>query len=321
MSMRNNSFWSSLLDPPLSFGVAIWHYFQSSEGIVILATVILASTFNITFIVVTLRSQKLNNIRSCLTVALSCCNIATAMGYCTIGILSSYQGVNFSFARGIFFFISADVWQTLVMLAVAVERFIAVVYPFRYPIWITKNRLISVILASFVVSVLCGSTVFMIPSVTILDAAMNAMAQNRTITYNDLQTKEGNICSQLWSVSHIALGFLIMGLYIPILVSIEQQQSKIQASDQTSIKKNHKGTVVLCVVILYYFTCYTPQLVANTLPQVLDQPMESSANGSLGDFINFLGILVCTPTFVNPFLYGMLNQSFRKELFGYCTCL
>ena len=111
-----------------------------------------------------------------------------------------------------------------------------------------------------------------------------------------------------------------MSLYIPILISIRRQQKQIHASEETSKGKSHKGTVVLCAVIVYYFISYTPILIANTIPETFDRPVAPSTNDTLSQFVNSLGVFAWAPSFVNPFLYGMLNKSFRTELFGYCTC-
>ena len=311
----------STLEEETSFWTEFCRNLKSTAGVSMLVTLIIAPVLNIFYIAVTLKSPKLNNLRSYLPVGLSISNIAAVISLFLNIVVQSYYRESYHMSETLFGVIFAEMWQSLMMVCIAVERYIAVLHPFLYPIWINKRLLILAIVITGIISLCIASLVFIIPSPSLLESAIAVFSQKRKISLGDLYGYGTTIFLQAWLTIHIVLGIGMIGLYIPVLVSIRAQRKKIQAQSiqgptgQNDTFQNQKGTIILCIVMLYHFVVWMPSLLLNTVPQLLYAPLEGEElkNYSIG-----VGILVYTPPMIYPLLYGMANTSFRRELFKCC---
>ena len=174
----------------------------------------------------------------------------------------------------------------------AIERFIAVFYPFQYRIWVTRSVVMISSLVIWLVS--CG----------------------------------GVIC---WTLSRSAIAFnIFIGTIILIVSSIDifcyykvytktkkiekqiANQAKLSSGNQESRSKlESKVARVTAMAMINVFVCYTPQFGSSMYP-----PFSGKKSAAFSSFLYWSWVLLLMNSFINPLITYLQLTVIRKAVFG-----
>lgn len=199
------------------------------------------------------------------------------------------------------------------LLAVAVERYVAIFMPFRYHSTMTPRNALLIILVTWVLAFLIG----LVP----------LMGWRKTPT-NDSNCYFVNVVDMTYMVyfnffACVLAPLIVMFLiYAQIFLTVKRQMRRIaadrggQANSEgaTNIKKEMKTATSLFLVLFLFTVCWIPLHIINCflllcpqcyvpLPLLLTAIILSHANSA-----------------VNPFLYAYKMKSFREAFKGIFMC-
>ncbi|KAK3541834.1 hypothetical protein QTP86_006046 [Hemibagrus guttatus] len=199
------------------------------------------------------------------------------------------------------------------LLAVAVERYVAIFMPFRYHSTMTPRNALLVILITWVLAFLIGLVPLMgwhkTPPVDGFCFFVNVVDMSYMVYFNFFACV----------LTPLVIMFLI---YAQIFLTVKQQMRRIaadrggQANSEgaTNIKKEMKTATSLFLVLFLFTICWIPLHIINCflllcpscyvpLPLLLTAIILSHANSA-----------------VNPFLYAYKMKSFREAFKGIFLC-
>ncbi|XP_020893180.1 octopamine receptor Oamb-like [Exaiptasia diaphana] len=193
------------------------------------------------------------------------------------------------------------------LVLISGDRFIAVVYPFRYPTWVTY-RVIKVLLTSvWVYSVGVGATLFVLLVPPDGD-------------YYSFDLGEYGDFKWYLNIGNVLIPFSIMVLlYIKIYVIARhhsRRMSTSQASDGSVVNNRISETLrrelriakALGVIVLCFLLCWLPYVVLNFM--TLNDSIYYDCNIELADTV--FCWLAYMNSVLNPILYAYTNHDFRR---------
>ena len=201
----------------------------------------------------------------------------------------------------------------LSMLAIAVERFRAVVYPTK-PTLITVSRIRQVVAPIWALPSLTYSFYFYTFS--------NRETETKTYCFARwYQDKERHLkAEKIFFTSNIALlviipMLLITVLYTAVVVSLHRQKSRMTSHLSSEplrrrAKQNRKITFMLITVVVVFASAYVPFGVLLLLSFYSPPTVQK-----FDSFLGFVSIfLVNVTSAVNPIIYFTFNDRFRQDL-------
>ena len=299
---------------------------QNGYGVVCFLCFIFAIINNTVYITVTLKTPALRNpIRSCLTIALSVADMMSMTAIMLQLVTRAVGDANYRPSDYLWPFYCTFTWQASILLIISAERFVAVMKPLHYHMWITMNRLMAALAVSALLSLAFSLTTFACRSRTLKEAAIIANEEYRVIpAIKDIFPKEFFMFRYVYIALYIAIGMAICALYVPVLFSIRIQLRKSATAEcsyenvHQQVRRKHKGTIMLSVVIIYFFVVGFGNLIWWTVPSFYTWPFGQA--GLIFNVTSFLAFLSFSPAVFNPILYGFVNKSFRNALRSCCRC-
>ncbi|CAG5128439.1 unnamed protein product [Candidula unifasciata] len=203
--------------------------------------------------------------------------------------------------------------SSLAILMIAVDRYMLIVYPFKTRI---SNRQAILAVALIIVFTMALST----PLIVFVDYVE---------FYHPLMKEQKTYCSESWpsfldkqiySVSTFLLQFVL-----PLCLTSYFYKHICQVLNNRPVKKhdtrrNQRTNRILIAVVLTFTVCWLPwNLFALTAE--FSHQLVKGRYFTLVDLM--LKVVAMSPACINPFLYGWLNDNFKKELgklFGYRLC-
>lgn len=195
------------------------------------------------------------------------------------------------------------------LVAVAVERYFAVVYPLDKRWRLTNRRLTAVIIAGWIYGVL-----FNLPIFFVARYAEDGVFHCPEHWPNERSAKVYTIAC-FFVFGAIPIGAMAF-LYLKMTCSLWKSQVDLtSSSEQARIRSRLKVTKMVAVVSIMYAVCWLPNVVLYMLSQF--KP-ELYAFGSVPYVASV--VLVGVNSAINPFIYALHSANFRQHISGALCC-
>ena len=205
--------------------------------------------------------------------------------------------------------------SVLNLLAVALERFLAISDPFRYQRLMTVNRAMVVVLITWVVAILLGLVPIM---------GWN-LGQERfkTCAFVEVIDMKYMVYLNFFGVIIPSLIFLlVIYLYIIHIIRLQQRRSvasltvfsQDERDNARQRKREVRGAKGLAYVIILFAVCWIPLHIMNCF--ILFAPEKAAPHPALLAAI----VLSHANSFVNPFLYAYSNSQFKRAMERIASC-
>ncbi|XP_071801540.1 beta-1 adrenergic receptor-like [Asterias amurensis] len=179
-----------------------------------------------------------------------------------------------------------------------IERYIAITRPYKFTLWCTRRRAITIVAMS---SILCLSV-----------GPLSMVLLNRSAEYFEGPT----ICffsntSPVFSITNLLVGdlyptFLMVFIYYRLIKISRQHEQRLNQNGNNEANNNHnKALKTFLVVTLTFFGCYTPFLLVNAAESFTGVPSPN--------WLQFLTAWLNTSnSMFNVWIYCLFNSSFRQ---------
>uniref|UniRef100_A0A8C4QIV4 Adenosine receptor B1a n=1 Tax=Eptatretus burgeri TaxID=7764 RepID=A0A8C4QIV4_EPTBU len=189
------------------------------------------------------------------------------------------------------------------LLAISVERYIAIFNPFRYQVLVTWRNALITIFFTWILSFIIG----LIPA----------------MGWNNGPTADGScifvlIIDLSFKVYFIFFGCVLVPLFIMIMIYLRifmevRRQLRALSSSRT-MKKEMKTATSLFLVLFLFIVCWIPV-------QIMDSIFFFCPTCTLPLTFMSLAIILChANSVVNPFLYALRMRSFRRAFIDILLC-
>ncbi|XP_070180094.1 adenosine receptor A2b-like [Littorina saxatilis] len=257
------------------------------------------------------RTRALRTVTNCFIASLAAADMLVG-AVIPPAVVLPYRGLPHEF-HGCVFLNTAVVLITnisiLSLLAVAMERFLAISDPFRYQRVLTKKRALLVVALTWVVAIFIG----LIPTMG-WNLGSDGFDQ---CSFTDVIDMDYMVYLIFFGVNLPPLFFMLI-IYLYIFHIIRKQQSRMvsqmpvlsrdQRRSERQQKRKVRGTKGLAYIIILFAVCWMPVHVCNCitlfdmehappLPVLLAAIVLSHAN-----------------SFINPFLYAFSNSKFKRAM-------
>lgn len=216
----------------------------------------------------------------------------------------------------------SSMWQCFLLLAVAVDRFVAVTRPLHYVQLVTKSRIVVVAVGTGLSSLVYASIILAVPSKSFLQVVCEAGADD--VTINDMYGPALDGYLTVWLCLILLMGCIVVLLYIPVLAAIRKQRRAIHqqlaaqghipnlppGTNQPPESLSHKGTIMLCAAMVYFVISFVPMLIFLWHPYLRSLSVTSQELLLWDILVKFFSFSSCI---INPFFYG-LNLKTCKRL-------
>ena len=284
-------------------------YFSSAPGILSVLLLALGIPLNSLYIFQSRKSTKGSVTMAFIKVTLAVSNIIVAMClilcFTWIAILPP---ADVNFGNNLLPYVFASLWQSLLLLGVAVDRYIAVIKPLHYHSLVTKTRVIVFATGTCLLGIAFACIVLVVPGITA--AGVLTLNENATLTLDSLYTPEYSVFFTTWLVLLMLVAVVMWSMYIPILITIRKQHRAVQQQmsnheQSTGIATSHRGTIMLCAAMIYFTISYIPMLVFLQVPGLRFVLLGSQEMMSR---ILIVNLSACSGCILNPFLYGLCSS-------------
>ena len=290
------------------------HDLNRSIGVIIVEVAfcaligILALFGNVLVSLAVIRCPKLRTSTSMFILALAIADILTAL-ICvpiTCAILVSEGWINSSY----FCHVQGFAIQTLALMSIgtlaltAVNRFFRVVKPSFYKRFFTKKKSLLVISIGWL-SIVAFYTALLVSNSTHLGYEPSYAVC--AIAHSAVQTAVEFV--------FVIIAFIVIVVcYTLVFVKIRRHQLSVVSSLLSGKARNSNLSVeeikiskLLFMTVLGFAICWAPSLVIITMDRVASQTTPPRPRTLLCTYLNYLSAAL------NPFIYGVMNRSFRVE--------
>ncbi|XP_031573194.1 neuropeptide FF receptor 2-like [Actinia tenebrosa] len=196
------------------------------------------------------------------------------------------------------------------LMAICFERFLAVMYPYSVRLKLTFHIAKRIIMASWIFASILVSSLFVVMD---YDQEKEKCIQEWPRQPSWLS----KAFSLLWFT---AAGFaplaIMFVLYNRVIYSLWFKKNQVQGTQLAVLKSRKRVTKMMVTVSVVYFLTWFPTLTFYVLIEhhvhVVDIPMT--------DIIQVLSILVLCSSAINPFIYSLQSENFRRELRKLLCC-
>ncbi|XP_078353554.1 QRFP-like peptide receptor [Oculina patagonica] len=228
------------------------------------------------------------------------------------GILGSIFCKFFHFANPVSVLVSS---QSLVWIAI--DRFVAVVFPIKLGLISNKTRVIAIV-STWIIAGLLN-----FPKLIIF-----GLAQHGNDTYctniGSFFTNQMAINAHFWlqlTLFIFAPLLLITILYTAIAISLKRQSKALADTapnvQRHSLKKRRQAIQMAVVIVVLFYICVIPQTLLYILPYTHWTP----SCAFLRVFPFLMAFMLCTSSIVNPIICLSFVESYRRGLRNIlCSC-
>ncbi|XP_052766546.1 neuropeptide F receptor-like [Mya arenaria] len=193
--------------------------------------------------------------------------------------------------------------STMSILMIAIDRYILIVHPFR-------KRMTSQMAVGLVVSIATLAVVLTVPLIVQMEYTV--------IDFPELKIYQ-TYCSEMWTSLKLrhayTVSILVVQYFMPLIVTSFLYIRIGNVLTRRPIKKKekrhkHKTNKILIAIVLFYAICWTPWTMLALMLEFYPNIIPGS-HIKLFDLL--LKIFAMGSACINPFMYGWLNDNFRKE--------
>ena len=226
-----------------------------------------------------------------------------------IGFLTLFSAVASAMDRWPFGDVGCEIYATgssmifcmsgISIVFLNIERFIAVTWPYKFPVWCSRRRVITLVLVTSTLSLFIAiSTKFVLQmSAKYIAGSLVCLFENNSSTANIVVLVSVDIFPTL----------LIIFIYCRLIQVSRNHERRLNQNGHNEANNVHdnKAMKTAIVVTLTYVGCYTPFLIVRTV--------ESYTGVSSPDWLHFIVMWLgmCNSMF-NVYIYCLFNQSFRQ---------
>lgn len=194
--------------------------------------------------------------------------------------------------------------SSMSILMIAIDRYILIVHPFR-------KRMSKYMAVAMVVSIAAFTIVLSIPIIV--------HTRYEVIDFPAIRVYK-ELCIEIWpklqlrqaySVTTVIIQFFIPLVATSILYTNISAVLRNRPIKKNERRRNHKTNKILISIVILFSVCWLPWNLVSLMVE-FNQKLFSGRYFKLVDLL--LKIFAMSSACVNPFLYGWLNDSFRKEL-------
>ncbi|XP_033635042.1 beta-1 adrenergic receptor-like [Asterias rubens] len=180
-----------------------------------------------------------------------------------------------------------------------VERYVAITRPYKFPLWCTGRRAITLVVVASTLGLSAGP--------------FSLLLFNQTAKYFAGPT----ICffsntSPVFSITNLLVAdlyptFLMVFIYYRLIKISRQHEQRLNQNGNNEANNNHdnKALKTFLVVTLTFFGCYTPFLLVNAAESFTGVPSPN--------WLQFLTVWLNTSnSMFNVWIYCLFNSSFRQ---------
>uniref|UniRef100_A0A8C2BWR5 Histamine H2 receptor n=1 Tax=Cyprinus carpio TaxID=7962 RepID=A0A8C2BWR5_CYPCA len=278
-----------------------WMLFTALRWVVLVAFIALTICGNVLVCLAVATSRRLHQISSCFILSLAVTDLL--LGLLVLPLTAMLELRNGRWPLGGVFcniYISLDVMlcsaSILTLLAISVDRYLAISNPLCYPRRVTPRRV--------------GITL-----TAIWTCSLAVSFVSIDLGWNTPDFREGRTCRYEWNNNYVLLkAFLVF--YLPLLVMcgmyhriycVAREQKKINKKKmQLATAREHKATVTLAALLGAFVICWFPYFTYSTC---MGMWAETHPNKLTHSVVLWLGYLNSA---LNPILYPALNRDFRR---------
>lgn len=197
--------------------------------------------------------------------------------------------------------------STGIMLMIAIDRYILIVYPFRK----RMSKLMALILILIIVFLTIGfsSPVIFYTKYTILEEAIPGY-KSRPFCYEEgWPTQQSR---QIYTISVFVVQFVCPLLVLSLLYCKIYEVLRNRPLKRSETRRNYKTVKILISIVLTFTISFLPWNTFGLINEFNPYAVLSLKDyKKLTDLV--LKIIKCSSACINPFLYGWLNDNFRRE--------
>lgn len=288
--------------------VTNWFYFMINNVIVLL---ILGG--NLTSLCVMIRYKEVRTVTNSFIMSLACSDLIMGGIYPLYNLLNyttyvyQWNNIKFPCAFCLYCIILSAGVSNFSLLAVTIDRYLAIIHPFTYAVKVTHKRAgIGIVLLWIYI---LGASLTMIPVYGI-----------------DIEEYYKMSCSLLNLIPKwYFFGIIIPHMLIPNIISkilyckilyVARRQANIIYNEnrhimgQNAVKKEHKATKTMAIILVLFFLCWAPYLILH----IVIHSIGRSSPEVLFDALEIAKILSLSNSFINPLIYAWRNQDFRHGI-------
>ncbi|XP_077998801.1 galanin receptor 2b-like [Glandiceps talaboti] len=190
--------------------------------------------------------------------------------------------------------------------AITIERYIAIVYPFKYYLF-TKTRAIACIIGLWSLTLICEP--YLIYIYTYSDGHCKTLGTETAIRYTQVSA------IFIFFLSYVGPIFIMLLGYSSIFKTLKTEERNLNASAGPNLEAEREKLLarknvikMLCIVVATYFLCLTPnQIIWFGFNVGLVVDFNSA-------YYNVTVMLTFANSCMNPVIYAIRNRRFRKGL-------
>ncbi|XDV54091.1 hypothetical protein PO909_022464 [Leuciscus waleckii] len=284
--------------------------FTTLRWVVLVAFIALTICGNVLVCLAVATSRRLHQISSCFILSLAVTDLLLGLLVLPLSAMLELRNGRWPLG-GVFcnIYISLDVMlcsaSILTLLAISVDRYLAISSPLCYPRRVTPRRVAITLTGIWTCSL-----------------AVSFVSIN--LGWNTPNFREGRTCRYEWNNKYVLLkAFGIF--YLPLLVMCgmyhrifcvarEQVRFFTWAANAVATAREHKATVTLAAVLGAFVICWFPYFTYFTY---MGMWAETHPNKLTHSIVLWLGYLNSA---LNPILYPALNRDFRRACAQLLCC-
>uniref|UniRef100_A0A4W3IP82 Growth hormone secretagogue receptor type 1 n=1 Tax=Callorhinchus milii TaxID=7868 RepID=A0A4W3IP82_CALMI len=195
--------------------------------------------------------------------------------------------------------------------ALSVERYLAICFPLKAKVVITKGRVKGIILFLWTVAFLCAGPIFVLVGVEHMNGTDPLETNECKATEFAVRSGLLNIMVLVSSIYFFLPVFCLSILYSLIGRKLWRRKKETIGPNLNNRHKNNKQTIkMLAVVVFAFILCWLPFHVGRYLFS------NSEAGSQISQYCNLVSlVLFYLSAAINPILYNIMSKKFRVAAF------
>ncbi|KAK3093886.1 hypothetical protein FSP39_021468 [Pinctada imbricata] len=201
--------------------------------------------------------------------------------------------------------------STFTILAIAVERFVLIVFPFKQKM--TSRTATTVVIIIVITSVCLSLPVIMYTNFDELNIVVPDMNVDIHKTYCT-EVWPSVIANRSYTMFVFIVQFIIPYIVICVLYFKIYHSLKMRPLKRKDRRRNYRTTMILLAITVFFTISWLPFQIFSVILYFYRLKIVQSLGPAYQFTDLILKIVAMSSACINPFFYGWLNDNFRKEL-------